>query len=231
MDKHDRETDMINRVLAVAASVDSKSPLNLFDNGMMRAYLERLDPKHRPPHRLQRNRIVECMIDYVLLELSKIIKERRDLLGDQFISGTIDFWTDPHRRKQYGAFVIDILANKYLLRNGSWKFISNETLGGLSSEILLSKNGKLENLEAVMNFEEFGKAKTCTNVSEWMRQSNEAINICPSDYIQCSADGEFVSLLGKNLMYWFLGDVSVGSDSVGSHLVGSSIFGINGLSF
>ena len=55
--KYTREEDMINCVLVGLAAVGSKVPLSIFDNDHVRLYLCQLNPKHRSPHRLERNQI------------------------------------------------------------------------------------------------------------------------------------------------------------------------------
>jgi len=110
--KYPRELDMLNRVAAVKAAVASKTPLSFFDNPQMREYLRKLDPKHSPPYRLERTQILEVMMDIAMKELVQMLTERHEQLHDGFVSGTIDFWTDSHRREQYGSFVIDFPAEK-----------------------------------------------------------------------------------------------------------------------
>lgn len=60
--KDTREEDMIKRVAAVLAAVGSKSPLSVYDNSFVKQYLELLDPRHSPPYRLERVRILEVSI-------------------------------------------------------------------------------------------------------------------------------------------------------------------------
>jgi hypothetical protein len=104
---------MVLRVAGVKAAVGGKLPLSVFDNVFVRSYLMQLNPMHRPPYRLERIRIIECMIDYAKLELGLIMAERRLELLSGFLSGTIDFWTDSHRKQQFGCFVVDMIAEKY----------------------------------------------------------------------------------------------------------------------
>ena len=77
------------------------------------------------------------MIDYVASEIAKIIDERRLELGDGFVSVSTDFWTDPHRREQFGALVIDLIACLYYVEShGKHMFMSKQTaerLGVVSS--------------------------------------------------------------------------------------------------
>lgn len=140
--KYTRNDDMINRVMAVLGAVGSKQPLSIFDNKHMRAYIQRLNPRHQPPYRLERVRIVEVLIDYVALEISRIVKERRSVLGEAFASGSIDFWTDKHRRETYGAFVMDFLAPRYEISVGNGismnLFMSNETKNRLDPTTFIS---------------------------------------------------------------------------------------------
>ena len=111
--KYPRELDMVNRVAAVKAAVASKTPLSFFDNPHTRDYLRKLDPKHCPPYCLERTRILKVVMAAAMNELVQMLTERRKQLHDGFVSGTIDFWTDSHRREQYGSFVIDYPAEKY----------------------------------------------------------------------------------------------------------------------
>ena len=71
--KYPRDLDMENRVAAVLAIIASKSPLSLFDNHYMREYLALLDSKHSPPHRLERLRIIQVVMDLFKLEFARIM--------------------------------------------------------------------------------------------------------------------------------------------------------------
>ncbi len=112
-----KNIDMILRVAGVKAAVGGKLHLSVFENVFVRDYLAQLNPKHHPPYWLEGIRINECMIDYVKLELGLIMAERRMELLSGFLSGTIDFWTDSHRKQQFGCFVVDMIAEKYEMEN------------------------------------------------------------------------------------------------------------------
>ena len=88
-DRRPRDADILNRVMAVAGIISSKSILSLFDNAEMKAYVQKLDPKHSPPHRLERIRILVVFIDAYIRELSFIVSERREVLREKFMSGNI----------------------------------------------------------------------------------------------------------------------------------------------
>ena len=75
--KYPRDVDMVNRVGAVFASAGCKLPLSVFDNDYFRSYVHGLDKKHTPPHRLERLRILEVMMDGGMMEFAKIVKVRR----------------------------------------------------------------------------------------------------------------------------------------------------------
>ena len=123
-----REDDMENRVLAVLAVIATKTPLSIFDNLHMKRYTQRLNSKHRLPYGLERNRIVEVIIDYVSSEIANILEERRVELGEGFILVATDFWTDPHRREQFGALVIDLIATSYYVDSlDKYMFMSKRT--------------------------------------------------------------------------------------------------------
>jgi hypothetical protein len=126
--KYSRGEDMENRVRAVIAAIGSKVPLAIFDNEFMKIYLHGLDSKHQTPYRRERNRIVEVIMDYVALEFSKIVSERRSVLGGGFISVSTDFWTNPHRKEQFGALVANLIAMSYSVE--AWNrqlFMSEDT--------------------------------------------------------------------------------------------------------
>jgi hypothetical protein len=116
--KYPRSEDMEFRVRAVIAAITAKSPLSIFDNEFMQMYLSALNSFHSPPYHRERNRIVCVIMDYVMLEFSKIVSERRLLLGEGFVSVSTDFWTDPHRKEQFGALVADLIAPEYYVE--SW---------------------------------------------------------------------------------------------------------------
>ena len=71
--KYPRESDMENRVAAVIAIIASKSPLSLFDNDYMKEYLALLDKKHTTPHRMERLRIIQVLMDGAKLEVARIM--------------------------------------------------------------------------------------------------------------------------------------------------------------
>jgi hypothetical protein len=115
-------------VLAVLAAIATKTPLSFFDNLHMKRYTQRLNSKHPPPYGIERNHIVEVIIDYVSSEISKILEEHRLELGEGFVSVATDFWMDPHCCKQFGALVIDLIAFSYFVDSlGKYMFMSKQT--------------------------------------------------------------------------------------------------------
>ena len=191
--KLSRDEDMINRVYAVMAAVSSKSPLSIFDNDRMLQYLGRIAPGHSPPHCRERNRILQVIMDGLMLEIKRIVAERRKELLNAFASGSIDFFTEPHRKECFGAFVIDLVAEKYQLANGSTLFMSRQTKARLTSKnksnLFLTGKSILANAELVLNFERFLESKTQTNVANWMKETCDEAGMEPGDFNQLSADG------------------------------------------
>jgi hypothetical protein len=108
---------MTNRVMAVMATVGSNVPLSIFDNVMFKNYLRRLDSKHRAPYCLERTRVIEVLMDGAMQELSRMIKERRNILREGFVSASTDFRTDSHCRQQFGTLVINMIAEKYFVED------------------------------------------------------------------------------------------------------------------
>ena len=143
LEKNERTVDMPLRVAAVIGAVASKQPLSVFDNLFMRDYIHKLNPKHSIPYRLERNRIIEVLIDIAMAEVRQILTERRDELGEAFASANIDFWTDKHRKEGFGVIVIDVLAEKYEVTIGDSTmslFMSRKTRARLGAEAIASKS-------------------------------------------------------------------------------------------
>ena len=65
---------MIHRVNEIIAAAVSMNTLSVFDNVFMRKYLKGLDPKHKPPQRLELIRLVEVLIDGSMMEFGSITK-------------------------------------------------------------------------------------------------------------------------------------------------------------
>ena len=86
---------MMNRVMAVIAAVGGKVLLSIFVNNYVKSYLHKLNSRYCSPHRLERNCIIEVIIDLVMLEFKNLIDECRDALGTSLVSVTTDFWTNP----------------------------------------------------------------------------------------------------------------------------------------
>ncbi len=112
---------------AVKACVSAKFALAVSKNVFFLKYLKQLNPGHRPPYLLERIRILECMIDDAKQELGWIMDEQQQELFKNFMSGTIDFWTDSHRKQQFSCFVVDLTAEKYKMKNGNKLFMSMRT--------------------------------------------------------------------------------------------------------
>ena len=75
------------------------------------------------------------------------------------MTGTIDFWTDSHRREPYAVMMIDLIAEKYLLSNGQSVFMSRKTKSRMDSDLFVG-DAVLDLLEVPLNFECFeGESK------------------------------------------------------------------------
>jgi hypothetical protein len=72
---------MVNRVMVVMAIVSSNMPLSIFDNKMFQNYLQPLNSKHRTPHQMEQNHIIEVLMDCTMKELSSILSDHRAELG------------------------------------------------------------------------------------------------------------------------------------------------------
>ena len=129
---------MLFSVFAVMGAVGGKVPLSLFNNHSFKTYLHHLNPKHRRPHRLERNRILEVMIDFAQLEFKKIVDERRNKLGCLFLFVTTYFWTESFHKVCFGALIADIITEKYKLKNDTTLFMSRMSLHHLFAMFVLS---------------------------------------------------------------------------------------------
>ena len=170
-----------------------KTPLSIFDNDRMLQYLGMIAPGHSPPHRRERNHIVLVIMDGIMLEIMRILTKQRNDLYHAFVSGSIIFYTDSHRKESFGAFVIDLVAEKYQLANGMTLFMSRQTKVSLESQsksnLFITGTPILSNAELIMNFERFPESKTHVNVSNWMKESCDQVRLEAGDFNQLSADG------------------------------------------
>ncbi len=97
------------------------------------------------------------MTDLGVRELSRITEERRCELYNSFMSGSIDFWTDPHRRESYGIMMLDLIAECYHFSSGQKLFMSRKTKSELKNVKFVSNEPFLDHLELPLNFERFDR--------------------------------------------------------------------------
>ena len=69
-----RKEDTIHRINVIIVAVGRMNTLSGFDNVFMREYLKGLDPKNKPPHRLERIHLVEVLIDGAMMDFGRITK-------------------------------------------------------------------------------------------------------------------------------------------------------------
>jgi hypothetical protein len=91
------------------------------------------------------------MIDYAKQELGWIMDEQRQELVKNFMSGTIDFWTYPHRKQQFGCFVVDLTTERYKMQNRVTLFMSRRTKNRVKDELFSNSTLLLDSLEYPMN--------------------------------------------------------------------------------
>ncbi len=57
------------------------------------------------------------------------------------MSASIDFWTDSHRKEQFGAIVVDLVAEQYMVKGlGRYMFMSRATVERLGEAIVVRCN-------------------------------------------------------------------------------------------
>lgn len=134
--KATREEDMVKRVLAVQAAVSSRFPLAVFSNVLFKKYVTTLDPKHRLPHHLETNRIIEVMIDGMFQEFQRIRGDCRRAVSHGDLCLTQDFVTDTNRRESFGVIVVDFVAEKYEMEDGRFLHMSKQTASNAKHEML-----------------------------------------------------------------------------------------------
>ena len=71
-----------------------------------------------------------------MLEWTKMVEERRAILRRGFVSGAIDFWTDSVRREAFGVFIMEMLAEKFRLKDGRTLFMSKETAERVKDKLM-----------------------------------------------------------------------------------------------
>ena len=131
-----REEDMVKRVNAVMAIISSKVALSVLNDEYFVLYAKSLDPKHKIPHHLEVQRITEVMIDVGMTEVTKIVADRRKVLGQDFASLTTDFVTDSNRHESYGVILMELVAEWYELEDGRVLAMSRETAERIASLLL-----------------------------------------------------------------------------------------------
>ena len=65
---------MIHHVNTIIAAVGSMNTLSVFNNVFMQENLKGLNPKHTPPHRIERICLVKLLIDGAMMEFGCINK-------------------------------------------------------------------------------------------------------------------------------------------------------------
>ena len=118
-----------------------------------------------------------------------LLKEKRDLLCEGFMSVDIDFWTDEHRHEEFGAIMANLLANRYSMEDGESLFTSDATKAKVDSALFVTGKPDLQQLEFPLNFEHFHTRKTINNVTKWMLESTKVANVLKKDIGRLSADG------------------------------------------
>ncbi len=74
-------------------------------------------------------------MDGAILELLRIITDHCKALDEGFVSASTDFWTDSHRKEQFGALVINMIAKKYFVDEFDvWLFMGRETANRLEAK-------------------------------------------------------------------------------------------------
>ena len=134
--KRPREDDMLRRVIFAFFIFHSKIPLSSAQNPFLKQYIKQLDPLTRLPHHLELNRIAEVAIDGVYLELSRIVKERREVVEKGFVSLATDFWTNSTKKKSFGVLMLDLIAEFYDFVDGQRLFMSRETAKNVGNLLL-----------------------------------------------------------------------------------------------
>ena len=122
----------------------------------MKDYLLNLDCQHAPPHCVERIHPLEVILDAGMFELSRIIADTRARLIDSFMSGKINLWTESYRRECFAVMMIDLIAEKYVFKNGPMLFMSRETRSKIDSKMVIGE-ASLDLLEAPLNFQRFEK--------------------------------------------------------------------------
>ena len=72
------------------------------------------------------------------------------------MSGTINFWTESFCRESFAVMMIDLIAEKYLLKNGQTLFMSKDTSSKIPTGQMIGE-ATLDLLEAPLNFQRFEK--------------------------------------------------------------------------
>ena len=135
VEKFSRDEDIVHCVRGVMAAVAAKISVSVFQGVYFQNYTSVINPKHKPPHALKINRIIEVLIDGAVLAFTRIVEEECKKLCFGFISLTTNFVTDPNHHQSFGVVLLNFVAQKYKLVDGQDLFMSKETADRISDKL------------------------------------------------------------------------------------------------
>ena len=128
------EQDLDHHIREAFVSLSTETVISFFANPYVRDWLWFLNNAHKPIYQLKYLRLLQVIIYILNREISLIMQELYLLYGEDFVASTSDFWWRKYQNQSFGACNCNFMANKYTLQNGMQMFMSDTTLGSLSSD-------------------------------------------------------------------------------------------------
>lgn len=163
-------------------------------------FFSSLDKMHIPPQRIAFMRIVRLLDKAVFREYKSIVSDNFLLYGKNFVSTNSDFYTNSERRESFGCVVSNMLAQRYKFIDGRHLFMSVKTHKSLGKASLVVPDNDLEDLEAVIAFNKFGRMKTAQNIADWLKTVHANAGLKAEFVSSHSTDGAS-NAVGSALIY------------------------------
>jgi hypothetical protein len=134
-------------------------------------------------------RILRILDEAFLMEYRRIVADNILLYGKNFASTNSDFYTNSERRESFGCLVANMLAQRYVLKDGRRVFMSNKTFKDSEKTLVAISETQRSDLEAVLSFEQFPKVKTAQNIAQWLQRAHLKAGLKPQHILCHSTDG------------------------------------------
>ena len=111
-----REALLGHQLKAVMYAVEANSSAASLHGPFAKRYIEHLDPRTKPPHRIVFMRFVRLLQQAVQREYKRIIRDAAAVFGSSFACTNSDFYTNAERRETFGCIVSNMQAKQFVMK-------------------------------------------------------------------------------------------------------------------